>query len=60
VEYRSLLRQVVNATGEIRNLCSGTGGTLSDETVTAIQSFIGWAYPRSEEMVALLNQMPNP
>jgi len=61
-EYRSLLQQIVNVTLEIRPLCSGTGygGAVSAETTQAILDFLTWAYPRSEQMVVELNQLPRP
>lgn len=60
VEYRSLLRQVVNLTASIRTLCGGSGGDLTVEETVAILDFLAWAYPRSEQMTAELNQIPNP
>ena len=52
VEYRSLIRQVVDVTWEIREPCSGDWGGVTQETSDACLEFIAWAYPRSEEMVA--------
>lgn len=60
VEYRSLLQQVVSITTEIRPLCSGTGGEVSAETTQAIVDFLSWAYPRIEQMVVEVNQLPRP
>jgi len=48
-EWRSMLKQVVNLTTEVRNICGGSGG----EGVEAqpLIDFLSWAYPRSEQMV---------
>ena len=59
-EYRSMLNQIVNITTEIRPLCSGQGGQLTVETTQAIINFLGWAYPRSEAMVAEAATLPRP
>jgi hypothetical protein len=58
VEYRSMLRQIVNITAEIRPLCSGTGGEVSAETTQALFDFFAWAYPRIEAMVSEAGQIP--
>ncbi|MCB8921518.1 MAG: hypothetical protein H6662_08055 [Ardenticatenaceae bacterium] len=60
VEYRSLLQQIASITTEIRPLCSGMGGDVSPETTQAILDFLAWAYPRSEQMVVELSQLPRP
>lgn len=60
VEYRSLLLEVVTITTEIRSLCSGQGGTVSAEATQAIIDFLGWAYPRSEQMVLEMAALPRP
>lgn len=57
-EYRSMLRQVVSVTAEIRPLCNAQGGELSKETTQAIVDFVTWAYPRSEAMVTEANSLP--
>ena len=57
-EYRSIIKQVVNVTAEIRPLCNAQGGELSKETTNAIIDFVTWAYPRSEAMVAEANSIP--
>lgn len=59
-EYRSLLSQIVNITTEIRPLCSGQGGQVSAETTQAIVTFLTWAYPRSEAMMAEAATLPRP
>jgi hypothetical protein len=58
VEYRALLRDVVTLTADIRPLCQGEGGTVSNETVQAIVDFLAWAYPRMEQMVSEAAAMP--
>lgn len=60
VEYRSLLRQVVDITAEIRPLCQGEGGELTAETTQAIFDFLLWAYPRTEAMMVETTQIPRP
>lgn len=60
VEYRSMLRQIVTITAEVRPLCSGRGGLISAETTTAILDFLEWAYPRSEQMMVELATLPRP
>jgi hypothetical protein len=57
VEYRGLLRDVVNLTVDIRGFCQGTGGTLTQETTQAIIDFLAWAYPRTEAMVVEAAQL---
>jgi hypothetical protein len=57
-EYRSLLQQVVTVTWEIHGICDSGGGTITDETGNACMEFIGWAYPRTEEMVIEAFQIP--
>lgn len=59
-EYRSLLSQIVSITTEIRPLCSGQGGQVTAETTQAIVTFLTWAYPRSEAMVAEAALLPRP
>ncbi len=59
-EYRSMLSQIVRITMEIRPLCSGQGGQVSAETTQAIVTFLTWAYPRSEAMVAEAATLPRP
>ncbi len=59
-EYRSMLSQIVSITAEIRPLCGGEGGQVSAETTQAIVTFLGWAYPRSEAMVAEAATLPRP
>ena len=59
-EYRSMLRQVVNITQEIRGLCAGEGGDVTAETIIAILDFLSWAYPRSEQMVSEASVLPGP
>lgn len=59
-EYRSLLAQVVNLSQEIRTVCDAGGGLISDETVDAINEFLSWAYPRSEQMVVEASALPAP
>ena len=53
-----MLQQIVNVTYEIRPLCSGVGGQVSEETTQAIFGFPSWAYPRSEAMVVDAGQVP--
>ena len=57
-EYRSLLKQVVSVSAEIRPLCSAEGGDVSGETIQAIVDFLSWAYPRSEDMIIEANVLP--
>jgi hypothetical protein len=57
-EYRSILKQVVDITGELRVLCDAEGGDISEETTRAILNFLVWAYPRSEQMVTEALTMP--
>jgi len=57
-EYRSMLQQIVNVTYQIRPLCSGNGGEVSEETTQAIFDFLTWAYPRSEAMIIEAGQIP--
>ncbi|MBK9052611.1 MAG: hypothetical protein IPL78_17360 [Chloroflexi bacterium] len=55
-EWRSMLREVVNLTAEVRNICGGSGG----EGVEAqpLIDFLTWAYPRSEQMVIEAASLP--
>jgi hypothetical protein len=57
-EYRSILQQIVSITGELRDLCAGEGGLISDETVISILIFLQFSYPRSEQMVIEAAQIP--
>ena len=59
-EYRSLLEQVVSVTWEIHTVCDAGGGDVSNETGNACVEFIGWAYPRTEEMLTEAFQIPRP
>ena len=59
-EYRSLLAQVVNLSQEIRTVCDFGGGFVSDETIDALNEFLSWAYPRSEQMVSEASVLPAP
>jgi hypothetical protein len=59
-EYRSMLSQVVNLSDEIRLVCDFGGGFISDETIDAIDAFLLWAYPRSEQMVSEASALPAP
>lgn len=59
-EYRSMLRDIGNTTAEVRGLCQGEGGMLSEDTTISILAFISWAYPRSEQMVGEAAQLPRP
>jgi hypothetical protein len=59
-DYRSLLSQVVSLSQEIRDVCDAGGGFVSDETIDAINEFLSWAYPRSEELVAEASALPAP
>jgi len=59
-EYRSLLRQVVNTTQEIRVVCNQGGGEVSDETINEINEFLLWAYPQSEQLVSEASILPGP
>lgn len=56
-EYRSLIDQIVMHTGEIAQVCSGGGGTVSDETDAAIRNYLEWAIPRSEQLVVEIIQL---
>lgn len=58
VEYRSMLRDIVALSNEIRQVCSGNGGEVSLESLIAIDIFLDWAYPRSEAMIIEANQTP--
>lgn len=60
VEYRSIIRQVVELTRELRILCDAEGGEINEETVQAIVDFLAWAYPRSEGMVTEGLTIPRP
>jgi hypothetical protein len=57
-EYRNMLNQIADVTEEIRPLCSGSGGSVSQETTQRIFDFLSWAYPRSEQMVIEAGQIP--
>jgi hypothetical protein len=59
-DYRSLLAQVVNLSQEIREVCAAGGGFVSDETIDALNEFLSWAYPRSEQMVSEASVLPGP
>lgn len=59
-EYRNMLRQVVTLSQEVRDVCGAGGGFVTDETIDAINEFLTWAYPRSEEMVSEASVLPAP
>jgi chemotaxis protein histidine kinase CheA len=59
-DYRSLLGQVVNLSQEIRTICNAGGGFVSDETIDALNEFLSWAYPQSEQMVSEASVLPAP
>ena len=57
VEYRAMLRDVVTVSNDVRTLCAGEGGTISQETLDGIVNFLGRAYPRIEQMVVEAAQL---
>jgi hypothetical protein len=65
-EYRALLQQAVAVTWQIHERCSQTpqgyfgDRGFSDQVDDACVEFVGWAYPRTEEMVMEARQIPRP
>lgn len=56
-EYRAMIHQVVSITNEILTVCSGGGGTVSDETDAAVRAFLESSRPRLDQMIATASQM---
>lgn len=52
VEYRAIIKEAVDVTAEIEQVCRQGGGSVSEETDNNIKAFLQRVLPRTEQMVA--------